>query len=301
MFIKKHHPNRDEDMKDAKILILGAYGMLGHKLFQSLGRQYEAYATCRSVRPDLNETHNLDSDRLFPNVTAENFDSVVSALSRICPDVVINCIGIIKQREQSGEAIASLQINAVFPRRLASLCKSAKTRLFHFGTDCVFSGKRGMYTERDIPDAEDLYGRTKYLGEVSDEGCITIRSSIIGREIAGREGLLEWFLSNKGGSVKGFTKAIYSGFTTTEMSRIVNLIITNHTDLYGVWHVASKPISKFDLLHLVNSKLSLGITIRPDDTFRCDRSLNGDGFNQRTGYCPPSWDEMIDELSKESI
>jgi len=273
--------------------------MLGHKLFQSLGETYELYATCRSIRPDLNVAHNFDSARLIPDVTAENFDSVISCLSRICPDVVINCIGIIKQKEQATEAIPSIQINSLFPHRLASLCKAANARLFHFSTDCVFSGKGGMYVETDVSDAEDLYGRTKYLGEISEKGCVTIRSSIIGREISERNGLLEWFLSNKGGSVKGFTNAIYSGFTTIEMSRIVDLIIKKHPDLFGVWHVASKPISKYDLLQLIDSKLNLEITVDLNDSFCCDRSLNGDAFNKKTGYVPPSWDEMIDELSKE--
>lgn len=288
-------------MKNAKILILGAYGMLGHKLFQSLGKEYEIYATCRNIRFDLNEVRNFDSTRLIPNVTAENFHNVVSTVAMISPTVVINCIGITKQKVQAEEAIPSIQINALFPHRLASLCKAANAHLFHFSTDCVFSGKKGMYIEADVSDAEDLYGRTKYLGEVSEKGCITIRSSIIGREITGRNGLLEWFLSNKGGSVRGFTNAIYSGFTTIAMSRIVDFIIKNHPYLSGLWHVASKPISKFDLLDLINSKLKLGITIHPDDSFRCDRSLSGEAFNRRTGYMPPSWDEMIDELSKERI
>ncbi len=288
-------------MRNTKILILGAYGMLGHKLFQSLGKEYEAYATCRNIRSDLYQHHGLDPARLIPNVTVENYDSVISAIANIHPDIVINCIGIIKQKEQAKEVIASLEVNSLFPHRLASRCKATNTRLFHFSTDCVFSGKKGMYTESDIPDAEDLYGRTKYLGEVGEQGCITIRSSIIGREITGRNGLLEWFLSNIGGSVRGFTKAIYSGFTTIEMSRIVDFTIKNHPDLSGVWHVASKPIFKYDLLNKINSKMKLGITIHPDDSFHCDRSLNGNAFNKRTGYIPPSWDEMIDELSREMI
>jgi dTDP-4-dehydrorhamnose reductase len=158
-----------------------------------------------------------------------------------------------------------------------------------------------MYTETDVSDAEDLYGRTKYLGEVNEKGCITIRSSIIGKEVTGQKGLLEWFLSNKGGSVHGFTNAIYSGFTVIEMSRIVDFIIKNHLGLSGVWQVASEPISKYDLLNIINLKLRLGITIHADDSYPCDRSLNAERFHKKTGYVPPSWDEMIDELSKEVI
>ena len=282
-----------------RILILGAYGMLGHKLWRILGRKHETYATCRASRRGLDLAFCLDSARLIPNVTAEYFDSVIESIDSVCPDVVINCIGIVKQRPQAKETIPSILVNALFPHRLASLCKRTNTRLIHFSTDCVFSGKKGMYVETDIPDAEDLYGRTKHLGEINEKGCVTIRSSIIGRELTGRMGFLEWVLSNKGGAVSGFTNAIYSGFTTTEMARIVNLVIKDYPELSGVWHVASKPISKFDLLNKINSKLNAGIIIRPDGNFCCDRSLNAEAFNKKTGYIPPSWDVMIEGLSEE--
>ena len=282
-----------------RILILGAYGMLGHSLWRTLGKKYEVYATCRNIRPDLDRIHGLDSARLIPDVTVERFNSVIESIASTRPDFIVNCIGIVKQKAQAKEAIASIQINASFPHGLACLCKTADTHLLHFSTDCVFSGRKGMYTEADISDAEDLYGRTKYLGEVGGEGCTTIRSSFIGREIAGRRGLLEWLLSNRGGSVRGFTNAVYSGFTTMEMTRIVSLIIENRPKLFGVWHVASTPIRKFDLLSEINSRLKLGITIYPDDSFRCDRSLNAEAFNRESGYSPPSWDAMIDELSGE--
>jgi dTDP-4-dehydrorhamnose reductase len=275
--------------------------MLGHRLWQSLNNKHEVYATCREIRPDLNEAHNFDSTCLIPDVSVEDFNSIISCIDALNPDVVINCIGIIKQKSQAKETIPSILINALFPHLLATLCQAANIYLFHFSTDCVFSGKKGMYTETDVSDAEDLYGRTKYLGEVNERGCITIRSSIIGKEITGQNGLLEWFLSNKGGSVKGFTKAIYSGFTVLEMSRIVDFIIENNVGLSGVWQVASEPISKYDLLSKINSKLKLGITIIPDDSYICDRSLNGEAFNKKTGYSPPSWDEMIDELSREVL
>ena len=282
-----------------RILILGAYGMLGHKLWRILGRKHETYATCRASRRGLDLAFCLDSARLIPNVTAEYFDSVIESIDSVCPDVVINCIGIVKQRPQAKETIPSILVNALFPHRLASLCKRTNTRLIHFSTDCVFSGKKGMYVETDIPDAEDLYGRTKHLGEVNEEGCVTIRSSIIGRELTGRMGFLEWVLSNKGGAVSGFTNAIYSGFTTTEMARIVDLIIKDHPNLSGLWHVASYPIRKFDLLDKINSKLNLGITIYSEPNFYCDRSLNAEAFNKKTGYIPPSWDAMIEGLSEE--
>ena len=283
-----------------KLLILGAYGMLGHKLFQKLSQHHDTYATCRSIRTDDISSRILPCDRLLPTVQAENFDSVLQAMAKVHPDAVINCIGIIKQLDEAKDSIHSIAINALFPHRLAVACQVASIRLIHFSTDCVFSGRRGMYTLHDISDAEDLYGRTKYLGEVGGEGCLTIRSSFIGRELGSQSSLMEWFLSQAGGRVKGFRRAIYSGFTTIEMSRIVAKILIHHPDLSGVWQVASSPISKYELLCLINEKMGLNIPIEPDDQFVCDRSLDGRLFAEQTGYIAPNWDNMIEELAKES-
>lgn len=279
-----------------KILILGAYGMLGHKLFQNLSPQFDTYATCRNLKFE-----NLFSrDCLLPNASAEDFDSILQAIASVRPDAIINCIGIIKQLDAAKDLTANIAINALFPRRLAVACRSKGIRLIHFSTDCVFSGKKGMYTHQDIPDAEDLYGITKFLGEVEGEGCLTIRSSIIGRELDSRNGLVEWFLSHSGGKVKGFRRAIYTGFTTIEMSKIVANILVRYPDLSGIWQVASKPISKYDLLCLINEKMGLNTQIEPDDQFVCDRSLDGRLFAEKTGYVAPSWDKMIEELAKDS-
>ncbi|KCZ72167.1 dTDP-4-dehydrorhamnose reductase [Candidatus Methanoperedens nitroreducens] len=282
------------------LLILGAYGMLGHKLFQKLSQHFDTYATCRNIRKEEWISQILPTDRLIPSVQAEDFDSILKAINAVRPDAIINCIGIIKQLDAAKDPIPSIAINALFPHQLAAVCQAQGIRLIHFSTDCVFSGKNGMYTHKDIADAEDLYGRTKFLGEVGGKGCITIRSSIIGRELGTRHGLLEWFLSQAGGTVKGYRKAIYTGFTTIEMSHIVNKILVNHPDLSGVWHVASSPISKYDLLCHINEKMVLNVRIEPDDQFICDRSLDGRLFAKQTGYVAPSWDKMIEELAKDS-
>lgn len=282
-----------------KILILGAYGMLGHKLMVELSRNHDVFGTCRVIRNDAAAESILPSRRLIPRVFAEDIASVRAALDTIGPDVVVNCVGIVKQLKEANEPILAIYVNALFPHKLAQIC-AGRARLVHFSTDCVFSGKKGGYATGDLHDATDLYGRTKSLGELNGEGCITIRSSIVGRELGSGNGLIEWFIGQRGRTVKGYTNAIYSGFTTKEMSRIVELALKTQPELSGVWQVASKPISKFDLLGIVKSKLAVQVDIVPDDTFRCDRSLDGSRFNERTGYSPPSWEAMIEEMAAES-
>jgi dTDP-4-dehydrorhamnose reductase len=279
-----------------KILVLGAYGMLGHKLVQVLGGTFDVVATCRQARAS---GPRLAPDHLITNVTAEDFDSVVRAFAAVRPDVVINCIGIIKQQSAAKDPIPSLSINSLFPHRLAALCRVGGIRLIHFSTDCVFSGSKGMYKEEDVSDATDLYGRSKFLGEVGGEGCLTIRSSIIGRELGTQLGLVEWFLSQAGNRIKGYRKAIYTGLTTLEMANLVSQLIQNQPQLSGVWQVASTPISKFDLLSMLNEMLNLGVQIEPDDQFFCDRSLDGSRFKQATGYEAPSWKQMLSAMTAD--
>jgi dTDP-4-dehydrorhamnose reductase len=176
------------------------------------------------------------------------------------------------------------------------LCQGAAARLIHISTDCVFSGRKGHYSESDVADAEDLYGRSKFLGEVSYEGCLTLRTSMIGRELDTSHGLLEWFLSQEGKAVPGYTRAIFTGFTTNALAEIIAQIITHYTAMHGIWHVASEPISKFDLLSLVKEIYGLHIHIEPDDTVKTDRSLNADQFRRATGLTPPSWPDMVQQM-----
>lgn len=281
-----------------RVLVLGAYGMLGHKLMQVLDGPFEVYATARVRRDDVPD-HVVRKDRLVTGVTAESTDTVTRAIADLRPAAVINCIGLVKQREAAKDPIPSLEINALFPHRLAVLCRAARARFVHFSTDCVFSGRKGAYRETDTPDAEDLYGLSKRLGEVSDPGCVTVRSSIIGPELGGGVGLLDWFLRNRGGRVKGFTRAIYSGLTTVQMARVVGHILKEEPDLSGVWQVASEPISKFDLLRLIDRRFGLGIDVEPDSGFECDRSLDGTRFAQATRLVIPPWEAMIDEMAKD--
>ena len=271
--------------------------MLGHKLMQELLKKFNVTGTVRGNAARYKNHPVLGDMTLLSDVQAENFDSIIGAVAQTHPEVIINCIGIIKQHPSAKDPTQSISINALFPHRLARLCQASGTRLIHISTDCVFSGKKGDYLEDDIPDPEDLYGRTKLLGEVENPGCLTIRTSIIGRELQGGLGLIDWFLSQKGKSIRGFIGAKYTGFTTQELAEIISYVIKNHPDLHGLWHVSSNPISKYDLLSLVNRELDMGITIEKETAFFCDRRLNSTRFRQATGYKPPTWDEMIHEMA----
>ncbi|MGV8125858.1 MAG: dTDP-4-dehydrorhamnose reductase family protein [Methanothrix sp.] len=283
-----------------KILVLGATGMLGHKLMQVLSNKHDVFGTIRG-KSSIYETYPVLSGlSLISETHAEDFDSIITALAESQPDVVINCIGIIKQNPLSNDPLYSIKINSLFPHRLQRLCKSTGARMIHISTDCVFSGRKGYYSESDKSDAEDLYGRTKFLGEVSEPGSLTIRTSIIGRELQGKYGLLEWFLGNKGGRVQGYANAIFTGFTSLALANIIENMIKFHPDLHGIWHISSAPISKFDLLMLINQKMDLHIVVDRNDNFRCDRSLNSDHFRKATGFIPPSWEEMIAEMARDN-
>lgn len=201
--------------------------------------------------------------------------------------------------KQAHDALLSITLNALFPHQLADLCAAAGARLFHISTDCVFSGHKGNYTEADISDAYDLYGRAKFLGEVNRPGCLTLRTSIIGRDFAKNDALLEWFLSQRGGKAQGYTRAIYSGFPTQTLARIIGDLIEQHPDLAGLYQVASAPISKYELLVKIRDALKLNVVVEPQADFFCDRSLSAARFVAATNYEIPIWDSMIAELAND--
>lgn len=282
-----------------KILVLGGGGMLGHKLVQVLRERFEVWATVRSSFAGVEHFNIFDREKTIEHVTVDNFDSVVNAFGVARPDVVVNCIGVVKQLKAAQDPIVTLSVNSIFPHRAANLCRAANARFITLSTDCVFSGKTGDYSETDLADAVDLYGRSKHLGEVVEQNCLTLRTSIIGRELNTAHSLIEWFLSNQNKRVKGFRRAIYSGLTTLELSEIIMQIIDEKRDLSGMWHVASQPISKFELLELVRDCIRLDIEIEPDDEFLCDRSLNGSRFAAHVGIPVSSWNNMIEKMAND--
>ena len=283
-----------------RLLILGGSGMLGHQLWRGLHAQHDTWVTLRRPVADFT-AHNLFDEAKAIQVDDITDDTALGqVLGQAKPDAVINCVGLIKQRDEASDEALAVRVNAEFPHRLAKRCGETGARLIHFSTDCVFAGTRGNYTEDDPADATDLYGQSKHRGEVTGPQCVSLRTSVIGHELGTNLGLLDWFISQRSQTINGFKKAIYSGFTTLEMARIVERILTQHAALSGLWHVASEPISKFDLLQLCREKLGWEGIIEPNDEIVCDRSLNGDRFNEATGYKPPGWQAMISELAQQS-
>ena len=276
-----------------RVLVLGASGMLGNAVLRLFAGSdgFEARGTVRSpasarlLPPELRE-------RLETGVDVENPDSLAGALARSRPQVVINCVGVVKQLAEADDPLTAIPINALLPHRLARLCAVANARLVHVSTDCVFSGARGLYTEADFPDANDLYGRSKYLGEVDYDNAVTLRTSIIGHELASAHGLVGWFLSQQG-PVKGFRRAVFSGLPTVELARVIRDRVLPHPGLRGTYHVSADPINKYELLKLVAEAYRTPTGIEPDDRLVIDRSLDSGRFRAATGYTPPSWPELV--------
>ncbi len=283
-----------------EILVLGGAGMLGHKMFQHLRRRFpRTYCTIRGSVDDLalHDVALFHDGHVLEHCDVTEFAALEQLLLEHRPRVLVNCIGVIKQRPEAKMAVPSLLLNAVLPHQLAKLCQRWDGRLIHFSTDCVFSGRRGGYREEDFADAEDLYGRTKYLGEVSGGNSVTLRTSIIGRELTHFTSLLEWLLGQNRRRVKGYTRAFFSGVTTNWLAEVVGDLIENHPNLSGLYQVTSNTISKFDLLCLLRAAYSLDIEIAPDDEFHCDRSMAGEKFAGATGYVCPPWPELLAQLS----
>ena len=286
-----------------RVLILGGNEMLGHKVFQILNREFNTFATFREQR-ELQKAfsiyEDIDDSRLILGTDAMAFVTVKQAFDRSSPDAVINCIGLIKQLKEAEDPVLTIEMNSIFPHKLAELATERGTKLIHISTDCVFNGRKGNYTELDPTDAGDIYGRSKALGEVTQEPHLTIRTSIIGREWYRSTGLLEWFISNQGGEVRGYRNAIYSGLTTEYLARTISDILIQKPDISGLYHISSNPITKLDLLLRIRNKMNLNIGIEPYDDSTCDRSLNSDMFYSETGFDRPTWDEMISSLAQDN-
>lgn len=281
-----------------KILILGGDGMLGHQLLKSLSTRHEVKVTLRQDLDAYRVVKLFSGANSFFGIDVRSLERLTEVCAEFRPEVIINAVGIVKQRPTAKESIPSLEINSLLPHRLAVLCKAMGARLIHLSTDCVFSGRKGNYRESDLSDAEDLYGKTKYLGELHESHCLTLRTSIIGRELSRKKSLFEWFMAQEG-AVRGFSRALYNGFTTIEIARIIEMMLVQHPDACGVWQVSSEPINKCTLLELFRSSTGKQLEIIADDSFVCDRTLDSTRFRTAFAYTPPAWDAMISELAKE--
>lgn len=235
------------------------------------------------------------ANRIVTGCNVEDADAVVRLFAQIKPDIVINCVGLVKQLAQVNDPLITLPINAMLPHRLANLCALNGARLIHMSTDCVFSGSKGNYTEQDISDAEDLYGKSKFIGEVDYQHTITLRTSIIGHELNSAHGLIDWFLAQQG-SCKGYRRVIFSGLPTIVLAQVIRDVVIPKQELFGIYHVAAEPISKYELLKLVAVVYGKTIEITPDDTLIINRSLNSDRFFAATGYRVPTWQKMVETM-----
>lgn len=276
-----------------RVLVLGVSGMLGNAVFRvfTQGDGYSVVGSARSAGV-LRLLPSELREHVVCGVDVENTDSLMRLFTLARPNVVINCIGLVKQLAEVNDPLAAIPINALLPHRLARLCDVAGARLIHMSTDCVFAGSRGMYREKDLPDAQDLYGLSKSLGEVDYPHAVTLRTSIIGHELGSAHGLVGWFLAQQG-PVKGFTRAIFSGLPTVELARVMRDFVVPNPDLRGLYHVSAEPINKFELLTLVAKTYGKSISITPDDTLVIDRSLDSSRFREITGYQPPAWPELV--------
>lgn len=275
--------------------------MLGHEVLRVLnGRpELEVFGSMRSasLRSALPQTMG---DRLLTGVDVLDADVLATVLARVRPDAVINCVGLVKQLGNADDPLAALPLNALFPHRLARLCDLVGAKVIHISTDCVFKGDRGLYKESDTPDATDLYGRSKLLGELTQGNAITLRTSIIGREIQGQHGLVDWFL-HAPSPVKGFANAIFSGLTTHELAKVIGDVVLPRPELKGLWHVSAEPIDKYSLLKLINSIYGKETSILEDREFKLDRSLDSSRFQNETGYRAPDWNQMISAMHANGI
>jgi dTDP-4-dehydrorhamnose reductase len=281
-----------------RALVLGATGMLGHVVAERFAAQFDVHTGVRD--PDRAQRLGLAGE---PHpVDALQPATITELVDRLRPDVVVNAIGLVKQLEEASRPVPAITVNALLPHLLAAACAASGARLLHVSTDCVFSGRLpapAAYGEDAQPDATDLYGRSKLLGEVAQAPGLTLRTSIIGRELERASGLMEWFAAQDGGAVGGYTNAIFSGLTTKALARVMETVALEHAGLVGLYHVAAEPISKYDLLVRLREALGLRCTISPTDEPHINRALDASRFRSATGIEIPSWDAMIAEYDKE--
>ena len=284
-----------------KILILGGNGMIGHKLYQVISKKYPNTWVLFKKKYELVQNNLLyKKDFVIDDFDVCDFSRLIQLLNNLKVDIIINAIGLTIRRNVYEIQSKSILINSVLPHVLNEWVISNDKRLIHFSTNCVFSGKDGFYNEESFVDSNDFYGRSKALGEIISTNSLTLRSSMIGRELENKTELLEWFLSNKNGTVSGYNKAIYSGITTNCMADFVVKIIENYPDMNGLYNVSSEKITKFDLLKLFNEYFDTNITIIPNNLFATNKALNSEKFFKKTGFIKPDWVDLIKDLVNDN-
>ena len=285
-----------------KIIILGASGMLGFGIFKRLTSQtkFDVYGTVRDINKFASFFSEQERKKLILFDALNNDNELLRVFEKINPDYVINCIGLIHQEEKKHTSVTSyINLNSLFPHRVAKECENHQAKLVHFSTDCIFSGKQGNYSEADIPDAEDYYGRSKLLGEVNYADHITIRTSIIGHELITKKSLIDWFLSQD--YIIGYDRAVFSGMPIRYISDTLADYVIGNNKLRGIYHLSAEPISKYALLKKVALIYQKEIKITKDNDYIVDKSLNSSKFRKITGFSPPSWDKLIVNMYKDYL
>ena len=285
-------------MTKNRVLVLGAGGMLGHMAVRVLSENCEVFGTTRAEKQDSRALSKfLPTDKWISGVDVRHANVMEALLTDVQPNFVLNCVGLVKQKMSATSFIESIEINALLPHRLSKACEKNNSKLIQVSTDCVFTCDEGVKKLEQEPNATDLYGRTKFLGEVPYGAALTLRTSIVGRQLSGEESLFEWILSQNGGVINGYSKALYTGLTTMALARVIAKIIAQCSDLAGIWQVASPEISKYELVRKLIKELELNIELREDTSFQCDRRLDGTTFEKATGIVVPSWDTMLKEFA----
>lgn len=283
-----------------RILLLGGAGTLGHKLWQYLSTRFpDTVVTIRKPRQVYARSGLFFGSRVVDSLDLREFGHLDRLLNNVRPSVIVNCAGVTLRSKEALDKNSAISINALLPHRLAEWCSRTGARLIHFSTVCVYDGKKGGYSEEDAPDARDLYGMTKMLGDVSAPFALTLRSSFIGREIFGGTELLEWFLAQKGKNIKGFRKALFTGLTTNKLAELVGELIEKHPQLNGLYHVSSETVSKYELLCLMKEAYGIDVEITPEDGFEMKRNLKGERFEKAAGFVCPPWKTMMAEMAAD--
>ena len=285
-----------------KILILGGAGMLGHQIYLKTREAFGASnvaLTLRKAQIQYEKFGIFNDAKVFDNLDILDFSNVLKILDQFKPQVVINCIGLTLRKKELADIEKCYSVNGVLPHKIAMWGQFNNCKIIHFSTDCVFDGSQGNYKETDVPTALDSYGQSKFLGEIQSPNSLTLRLSIVGRELEAKTELVEWFLSQKGKTIQGYSNAIYSGLTTNFVAHEVVKIIKNFPKLSGLYHLASEPISKFELLKIVNQVYSTKIEIIENSNYKSDKSLNSDRYSSATGFVKPKWQDLILQMKNE--
>ena len=281
-----------------RVLILGVSGMIGHKLLLELTNYFETFGVLHRTKDHYGNLPLFSKKNIFENVDVIEFDILKNLVLAINPDVILNGVGITKRKKEINNPIDVIKINSLFPHILTDWAKTNNKRVIHFSTDCVFDGKTGNYNENSLTTAEDVYGRTKALGEVISKHSLTIRSSFIGQELFGKTELLEWFLGQNGKQITGYTNTYYSGVSTIFMSRVVKSIISDFTNLSGLYNLAPEtPISKYELLCIARDAYNLKVDIVPEKKHVHRPTLNGARLRKAMNLKVPSWNIMMKEVA----